>query len=53
VSAILLLPLAVALAGGLLYALAGSAKLAELGLVLFAVGVFWLVGLYAHATLHL
>lgn len=52
-SAVLLVPLAIMLGGAFLYALASNAKLAEMGRILFFVGAFWLVAIYARSELRL
>ena len=46
-------PLVIALVGVLVYALASNAKVSTIGLVAYAVGLFWLVASLAHKTLHL
>jgi hypothetical protein len=51
--AIAALPLVVLIAGALLFALAGNAKIAKLGEYAYFVGLFWLVGLLASTKLHL
>lgn len=46
----LVLPLLVCIAGALIYAFAASQKLANIGLVLFAVGAYWTVYLLTGST---
>lgn len=43
-----LIPLAVAMLGVLIYALASNPKSVEIGRILFFVGAFWLVAILAH-----
>jgi Na+/phosphate symporter len=47
-----LFPLVLAVAGALLYALAGNPKLAELGRISFFVGLFWLASTLSTHALH-
>jgi Na+/phosphate symporter len=48
---IALFPLLLAVGGALLYALAGNAKLSELGRIMFFVGLFWFASTLAtHAV---
>lgn len=49
----MLLPLLVAVGGALLYALAGQAKLSEMGRIAFFVGLFWVVYLLGHMRINL
>lgn len=50
--ATIILPFIVTVVGLVLYALASNAKPAEIGRIIFMVGLFWLVYLLAHTTLH-
>lgn len=50
---IAIVPLLVAVVGTLVYALAGNAKLAEIGRCLLWVGVLWLMYLFAGKTVRL
>lgn len=45
----IVVPLLVAVAGVLLYALAANPKLAEIGRILFAVGAFWTLAIVSSA----
>ena len=49
----MLVPLLVAVVGALVYALSSNGKLAEMGRILFLVGVLWLVYLFAGRTVRL
>lgn len=46
------IPVAVALAGALIYGFAGNSKAQELGRLAFAVGLFWTLALFAQGTVH-
>jgi SpoU rRNA methylase family enzyme len=49
--ATVLVPLAFAVVGAFVYALASKDKVVEMGRIAFAVGLLWLVYVLAHVTL--
>jgi hypothetical protein len=46
-------PLAFAIAGALIYAFATHARLSEIGRLTFFSGLFWLVYVLAHGSMHI
>ena len=48
--ATIITPLIVLVVGGAAYGFGSNGKLSELGRIAFFVGLFWLVYLFAHAT---
>jgi positive regulator of sigma E activity len=50
--ATIIVPLIVLILGALMYALAANPKLQEMGRLLFFVGAFWLVQMFAGRQVH-